>query len=280
SHASSPTDRASLGSGPRAAAAREARCRPGSPAPCASPSRPSGTSPRRSASPARARRPSPRPGLPGRPSARVARPPPCRTLPQRRPRTHGAPPRTRARSSGTQTPPRRVTSGEARRRDAGERVGGDPVPALRCRGRPLARRGANLCTMASLLMRNAVAAAVKSVSFLNCCSAPRLFSSWLLGRSSLGSPSLALTATKLHRVDLQPFLADLPPVNLQPVAGMKCKVVLRRRCKDCFFVRRRGNLFILCKTHPRHKQRKLGGLRSKEDPDRRSLIDQLRKKFR
>ncbi|KAG9355734.1 hypothetical protein JZ751_000572 [Albula glossodonta] len=42
---------------------------------------------------------------------------------------------------------------------------------------------------------------------------------------------------------------------IQPLAGMKTKSALKRRCKDCFFVRRRGRLFVFCKTHPRHKQR-------------------------
>ncbi|XP_042362387.1 39S ribosomal protein L36, mitochondrial [Plectropomus leopardus] len=42
---------------------------------------------------------------------------------------------------------------------------------------------------------------------------------------------------------------------IQPCAGMKTKSALKRRCKDCFFVRRRGRLFVFCKTHPRHKQR-------------------------
>lgn len=42
---------------------------------------------------------------------------------------------------------------------------------------------------------------------------------------------------------------------IQPSAGMKTKSSLRRRCKDCFFVRRRGCLFVFCKTNPRHKQR-------------------------
>lgn len=42
---------------------------------------------------------------------------------------------------------------------------------------------------------------------------------------------------------------------IQPSAGMKTKSALRRRCKDCFFVRRRGHLFVFCKTNPRHKQR-------------------------
>uniref|UniRef100_A0A3Q0S3Z8 Ribosomal protein n=1 Tax=Amphilophus citrinellus TaxID=61819 RepID=A0A3Q0S3Z8_AMPCI len=42
---------------------------------------------------------------------------------------------------------------------------------------------------------------------------------------------------------------------IQPSAGMKTKSALKRRCKDCFFVIRRGRLFVFCKTNPRHKQR-------------------------
>ncbi|XP_042632708.1 39S ribosomal protein L36, mitochondrial-like [Cyprinus carpio] len=57
-----------------------------------------------------------------------------------------------------------------------------------------------------------------------------------------------------------PFLSPLlgPCQQLlcvQPAAGMKTKTALKRRCKDCFFVRRRGRLFVFCKSHPRHKQR-------------------------
>uniref|UniRef100_A0A4W4GNB3 Ribosomal protein n=2 Tax=Electrophorus electricus TaxID=8005 RepID=A0A4W4GNB3_ELEEL len=44
-------------------------------------------------------------------------------------------------------------------------------------------------------------------------------------------------------------------MGAQPSVGMKTKTALKRRCKDCFFVRRRGRLFVYCKTHPRHKQR-------------------------
>ncbi|XP_060759918.1 large ribosomal subunit protein bL36m [Neoarius graeffei] len=44
-------------------------------------------------------------------------------------------------------------------------------------------------------------------------------------------------------------------VALQPSMGMKTKTSLKKRCKDCFFVRRRGRLYVFCKSHPRHKQR-------------------------
>ncbi|XP_060134228.1 large ribosomal subunit protein bL36m [Zootoca vivipara] len=110
--------------------------------------------------------------------------------------------------------------------------------------------------MASLLLRNVMAASVTSARFLSCSTASRLFSSWLVGRSKTASPLQTLPATKPCHVDLLPFLTSCPPLSLQPVAGMKCKVVIKRRCKDCFIVRRRGHLYVYCKTHPRHKQRK------------------------
>uniref|UniRef100_A0A8C5THN2 Ribosomal protein n=1 Tax=Malurus cyaneus samueli TaxID=2593467 RepID=A0A8C5THN2_9PASS len=49
-----------------------------------------------------------------------------------------------------------------------------------------------------------------------------------------------------------------PPGPLLPplLAGLKTKTALKRRCKDCYMVRRRGRLYVYCKSNPRHKQRK------------------------
>ncbi|KAM6411847.1 large ribosomal subunit protein bL36m [Pluvialis apricaria] len=54
-------------------------------------------------------------------------------------------------------------------------------------------------------------------------------------------------------------LLAVPPLPGPPafIAGLKTKTSLKRRCKDCYIVRRRGRLYIYCKTNPRHKQRKL-----------------------
>lgn len=48
----------------------------------------------------------------------------------------------------------------------------------------------------------------------------------------------------------------LSPVSpmLTFVSGLKVKGRLRRRCKDCYFVMRQNRMYIMCKTHPRHKQ--------------------------
>lgn len=36
--------------------------------------------------------------------------------------------------------------------------------------------------------------------------------------------------------------------------GMKQMGNLKRRCKDCYFVMRHERMYVMCKTHPRHKQ--------------------------
>ncbi|KAG4071007.1 hypothetical protein HA402_001444 [Bradysia odoriphaga] len=41
---------------------------------------------------------------------------------------------------------------------------------------------------------------------------------------------------------------------LQLSCGFKVKGLLKRRCKDCFYVVRQSRGYIICKTHPRHKQ--------------------------
>nr|XP_004460242.2 large ribosomal subunit protein bL36m [Dasypus novemcinctus] len=45
--------------------------------------------------------------------------------------------------------------------------------------------------------------------------------------------------------------------SLQPAVGFKTKGVIKKRCKDCYLVKRRGRWFIYCKTNPRHKQRQM-----------------------
>lgn len=60
-------------------------------------------------------------------------------------------------------------------------------------------------------------------------------------------------------VDLQPGMVCDPLTHsstavAQPSCGFKLKRVLKRRCKDCYFVVRENRLHVICKTHPRHKQ--------------------------
>uniref|UniRef100_A0A8C6V5M5 Ribosomal protein n=1 Tax=Naja naja TaxID=35670 RepID=A0A8C6V5M5_NAJNA len=111
--------------------------------------------------------------------------------------------------------------------------------------------------MSSLLLRSLLAAKAKTPWSLYCSSASRSFSSWLLRYSNTVTPLLGPPATKSPNAHLLPFLSCCPHYNWQPVAGMKCKVAIKKRCKDCYFVRKKGHLYVYCKTFPRHKQRKL-----------------------
>ncbi|MBI5356016.1 50S ribosomal protein L36 [Candidatus Collierbacteria bacterium] len=36
---------------------------------------------------------------------------------------------------------------------------------------------------------------------------------------------------------------------------MKVQSSIKKRCNNCITVRRRGVLYVLCKSNPRHKQR-------------------------
>lgn len=36
---------------------------------------------------------------------------------------------------------------------------------------------------------------------------------------------------------------------------MKVKASVKRICEDCKIVRRRGKIYVICKSNPRHKQR-------------------------
>lgn len=52
------------------------------------------------------------------------------------------------------------------------------------------------------------------------------------------------------------LLAPVVPLY-NSVCGMKVKGILELRCKDCYFVTRKERMFVMCKTHPRHKQAKI-----------------------
>lgn len=49
-------------------------------------------------------------------------------------------------------------------------------------------------------------------------------------------------------------LLSIPIININQTCGFKVKGKLRKRCKDCYFVMREQRLYVICNTHPRHKQ--------------------------
>nr|XP_008986259.2 39S ribosomal protein L36, mitochondrial-like [Callithrix jacchus] len=81
---------------------------------------------------------------------------------------------------------------------------------------------------------------------------PPALSTFLLG-SLGGAAPVAVEPGAGVRSFLSPSL--LP--HMLPALGFKTKGVLKKRCKDCYRVKRRGRWYIYCKTHQRHKQRQM-----------------------
>jgi large subunit ribosomal protein L36 len=61
-----------------------------------------------------------------------------------------------------------------------------------------------------------------------------------------------MNSTVVKNEGLQLLSPTVPILSLS--CGFKVKKKLKRRCKDCYFVVRRGRVYVICETHPRHKQ--------------------------
>ncbi|XP_023074013.1 39S ribosomal protein L36, mitochondrial [Piliocolobus tephrosceles] len=81
---------------------------------------------------------------------------------------------------------------------------------------------------------------------------PRALSTFLMGSLGGAAPVAVKPGAEVCSL-LSPGL--LP--HLLPALGFKTKAVLKKRCKDCYLVKRRGRWYIYCKTNPRHKQRQM-----------------------
>ena len=68
------------------------------------------------------------------------------------------------------------------------------------------------------------------------------------------SPRVLISAT-LYRSSL--LFSSSPPACrcLLVVGAMKVKSSVKKICNDCYLVRRKRRLYVMCRTHPRHKQR-------------------------
>jgi len=66
-------------------------------------------------------------------------------------------------------------------------------------------------------------------------------------------PNLSALSAFLPSIAQRYLLPVALPVSLQ-VAAYKARVVLRRRCPSCYFIRRDERLFVECLEKPRHKQ--------------------------
>ncbi|KAM6156642.1 large ribosomal subunit protein bL36m isoform 1-T2 [Erethizon dorsatum] len=103
--------------------------------------------------------------------------------------------------------------------------------------------------MAAPLIRAVLASVAHPLRHLRVCTGPPRALSVLAGPPGVAVPALAGL-----RSPLPP--RRLPP-PLPPSLGFKTKAVLRKRCRDCYMVKRHGRWYVLCKTNPKHKQRQM-----------------------
>lgn len=79
----------------------------------------------------------------------------------------------------------------------------------------------------------------------------------LINRSAVATAPLNVISnnciTASQQTGLQRLLTPFCSL-LNQVAGFKVKGRLKRRCKDCYFVIRQQRHYVICPTHPRHKQ--------------------------
>lgn len=45
------------------------------------------------------------------------------------------------------------------------------------------------------------------------------------------------------------------PVSLVPFRGFKVRTSVKKFCNDCYIVRRKGRVYVYCKSNGKHKQR-------------------------
>lgn len=63
----------------------------------------------------------------------------------------------------------------------------------------------------------------------------------------------SIKMSNLSTTQQESFLSPITPF-IMLYCGLKVKGRVNRRCKDCYFVVREERLYVMCKTHPRHKQ--------------------------
>ncbi|XP_004625328.2 39S ribosomal protein L36, mitochondrial [Octodon degus] len=153
-------------------------------------------------------------------------------------------------------------------------VAGDRVSlelAQLCRGARLAAASSSPTTQACALSRGARGAGPDIMAWTRAlCSGSRALAAPLIRTvlASVTRPQRLLRSCPGPTRALSSVLAGtpgpralLPPHCLPPqmptALGFKTKAVLRKRCRDCYMVKRNGRWYVLCKTNPKHKQRQM-----------------------
>ncbi|ODQ77954.1 hypothetical protein BABINDRAFT_163004 [Babjeviella inositovora NRRL Y-12698] len=70
-----------------------------------------------------------------------------------------------------------------------------------------------------------------------------------LFRSPAVKQTTQLFGTSVAQTGLVGFM------GLNWVRAMKTKTSVKKFCQDCYMVRRKGRVFVYCKTNKKHKQR-------------------------
>lgn len=51
------------------------------------------------------------------------------------------------------------------------------------------------------------------------------------------------------------MLVGSAPAPVMPFRGFKVRTSVKKFCKDCYMVRRKGRVYVYCKSNGKHKQR-------------------------
>ncbi|XP_036596714.1 39S ribosomal protein L36, mitochondrial [Trichosurus vulpecula] len=113
--------------------------------------------------------------------------------------------------------------------------------------------------MTSLFVKKMMLAISSPLFHMSRCSAKPSSISAFLFASRQSTVSIDAAPMQYSSI-IHPFLSRYLLPSFQPALGFKTKAVLKKRCKDCYFVKRRGRWFVYCATNPRHKQRQLKSL--------------------
>ncbi|KAH3686039.1 hypothetical protein WICPIJ_003039 [Wickerhamomyces pijperi] len=89
----------------------------------------------------------------------------------------------------------------------------------------------------------------RSLSTLTSRSLPQIARSIHTSSSISGVRGLGLTQTIIR-----PTLSQSVTQQLG-VRGFKVKTAVKKMCDDCYVVRRKGRVYVYCKTNKKHKQR-------------------------
>ncbi|QLQ79738.1 hypothetical protein HG537_0C03870 [Torulaspora globosa] len=80
----------------------------------------------------------------------------------------------------------------------------------------------------------------------------------MLKRSSSGllkttsSPSMLLMGSSIAPQAFRSVAGDLTPCLTR---GFKVRTSVKKFCNDCYIVRRKGRVYVYCKSNGKHKQR-------------------------